>query len=150
MPPADELPSVGPVQGTSWTSVTPVADPAAVLTIVAVQLRLRRAADAVALAAWADRLRPELDRTAGLVGYSARRTSRALWVVSAWSHRDRLAAFESGPLHTAAKRELHPLLHPPVVGVWRAGSDGIPPPWTDVRGRLRAAERRTRARLDGG
>ncbi|MGY1693708.1 hypothetical protein ACI780_02260 [Geodermatophilus sp. SYSU D00814] len=135
------------MRSSSWTPVEPVTDPSAVLTLVGVQLRLRGGADAGVVVAWADRIRPELDRTPDLAGYVLRLAAGELWVVSAWSRRASLAAFAGGALHTAAQRELRPLLHPPVTDVWRATPTELPPPWEEVRRRLSAAEERTRARL---
>jgi hypothetical protein len=111
-------------------------------------LRLRAGADADAVISWADRLRPELDRTPDLTGYALQFTGGSLWVVSAWSRRSSLAAFERSPLHTAAQQELHPLLHPPVIDVWRAAPADLPPTWEEVRRRMHAAGERTRIRLE--
>ena len=125
----------------------PAIVPSAVLTLVGVQLRLRAGADAGAVASWADRLCPELDRTPDLTGYALQLTDGVLWVVSAWSRRASLTAFERSALHTAAKKELAALLHPPAVAVWRAAVSDLPPAWGDVGLRLAAADRRTRTRL---
>jgi hypothetical protein len=125
----------------------PAIAPSAVLTLVGVQMRLRAGADADAVVSWAGRLRPELDRTPDLAGYALRFAGGSLWVVSAWSSRASLAAFERGALHAAAQRELRPLLHPPVVAVWRAGPAELPPSWQEVRRRLHAARERIRTRL---
>ena len=131
----------------SWTPVGAAVDPSAVLTLIAVQLRLRAGADPGAFPPWIDRICPELARTPDLVGYALRLTGGVLRVVSAWSRRASLTAFERGPLHTAAKEELAALLHPPAVAVWRASGSDLPPAWGDVRLRLAAADRRTRTRL---
>ena len=125
----------------------PAIVPSAVLTLVGVQLRLRAGADAGAVISWADRLGPELDRTPDLTGYALRFTGGSLWVVSAWSRRASLTAFERGALHTAAQRELRPLLRPPVIDVWRAAPADLPPSWEEVRRRIHAARERTRTRL---
>jgi hypothetical protein len=135
------------VRSGSWTPVVPAIVPSAVLTLVGVQLRLRAGADAGAVATWADRLCPELDRTPDLTGYALQLTDGVLWVVSAWSRRASLTAFERSPLHTAAQQELQPLLHPPVVDVWRAAPADLPPSWEEVRRRIHAAGERTRTRL---
>ncbi len=125
----------------------PAIASSAALTLVGVQLRLRAGADADAVVPWVDRLCPELDRTPDLAGYALRFTGGSLWVVSAWSRRTSLAAFERGALHTAAQRELRPLLHPPVIDVWRAAPADLPPSWEEVRRRIHAARERTRTRL---
>jgi hypothetical protein len=135
------------VRSTPWTPVAPAVDPEELLTIVGVRLCLRSGSAPAALTAWVDRLRPELDRTPDLAGYALQLTGGRLWVVSAWSRRGSLAAFERGRLHTTAERELQALLHPPVVAIWRAAASELPPSWDDVRGRLRAAGERTRDRL---
>ncbi|SNS56909.1 hypothetical protein SAMN04488107_3050 [Geodermatophilus saharensis] len=135
------------MRSSSWTPVGPAVTPSAVLTLVGVRLRLRAGADAGPVVSWADRLRAELDRTPDLTGYALRFTGGSLWVVSAWSRRTSLAAFERGALHTAAQRELRPLLRPPVVVVWRAAPADPPPSWEEVRRRLCAAGERTRTRL---
>ncbi len=125
----------------------PAIVPSAVLTLVGVQLRLRAGADAGAVISWADRLCPELDRTPDLTGYALQLTDGVLWVVSVWSRRASLTAFERSPLHTAAQQELQPLLHPPVIDVWRAAPADLPPSWEEVRRRIHAAGERTRTRL---
>ncbi len=125
----------------------PAIAPSAVLTLVGVQLRLRAGADPGAFTSWTGRLRPELDRTPDLAGYALRFDGGSLWVVSAWSSRASLATFERGALHAAAQRELRPLLHPPVVAVWRAGPAELPPSWQEVRRRVHAARERIRTRL---
>ena len=135
------------MRSSSWTPVGTPAAPSAPLTLVAVQLRLRARADRGALRCWTDRIRPELARTPGLAGYALELTDGVLRVVSAWSRRASLTAFERSPLHTAAGEELATLLHPPVVAVWRAAGTDPPPAWGDVRLRLDAAARRTRSRL---
>ncbi|MEX5721862.1 hypothetical protein [Geodermatophilus maliterrae] len=132
---------------TPWTPVAAAVDPSAVLTLVGVHLRLRAGSDLDALTAWADRLGRELTRTPDLVGHARRWSGGAFWVVSAWTRRASLVAFERGPLHTAAQRELRALLHPPVVDVWRADPADLPPTWEEVGDRLRAAGERTRTRL---
>jgi hypothetical protein len=137
------------VRSTTWTPVAPSVSPSAVVTLVAVQLRLRAGADPGALSSWADRLRPELDRSPDLVGYALQVAGDGLQVVSAWSRRASLATFERGPLHTAAQRALRPLLHPPVIDVWRGVPGDLPPAWDDVHRRLKAADQRTRSRLGG-
>ncbi|WP_448640898.1 hypothetical protein [Geodermatophilus sp. URMC 63] len=137
------------MRSSPWTPVRTAIDPSAVVTLVAVQLRLRAGADPGAFPTWIDRIRPELARTPDLVGYAFRLTGGALRVVSAWSRRASLTAFERGPLHAAAKNELAALLHPPAVAVWRAAGGDLPPAWGDVRLRLAAADRRTRTRLAG-
>ncbi len=125
----------------------PAIASSAVLTLVGVQLRLRAGADADAVVPWVDRLCPELDRTPDLAGYALRFAGGSLWVVSAWSRRTSLAVFERGALHTAAQRELRPLLHPPVIDVWRAAPADLPPSWEEVRRRIHAAREQTRTRL---
>ena len=135
------------MRSTSWTPVVPATAPSAVLTLVGVELRLRAGADADADVSWADRICPELDHTPDLTGYALQLTGGSLWVVSAWARRTSLAAFERGPLHTAARRELHPLLYPPVIDVWRAAPADPPPSWEEVRRRIRAAGERTSTRL---
>ena len=135
------------MRNTSWTPVGTAVDPSAPVTLVAVQLRLRAGADPDPLTSWTDRIRPELARTPDLVGYALRLDGGALRVVSGWSRRASLTAFERSPLHTAAEKELAPLLHPPVVAVWGVAVTELPPVWGDVRLRLDAADRRTRTRL---
>jgi hypothetical protein len=85
-----------------------------------------------------ERLLPELDETPAVVGYALRVTTADLWTVSAWSRRAALAAFDRGPLHDAAKRELRPLLRPPTVAVWSARVADLPPSWADVTRRIQA------------
>ncbi|MGY1833121.1 hypothetical protein ACI8AA_22125 [Geodermatophilus sp. SYSU D01180] len=138
------------MRSSSWTPVATAVDPSAVLTLVAVQLRLRAGADPGVFAPWIDRIRAELVHTPDLVGYGLRLTGGVLRVVSAWSRRASLTAFERGPLHTAAEQELAALLHPPAVAIWRAAGTDLPPVWDDVRLRLAAADRRTRKRLTDG
>ncbi len=137
------------MRSSSWTPVGTTVDPSAVLTLIAVQLRLRAGADPGAFTPCTDRISAELTRTPDLVGYAFRRTGGILRVVSAWSRRASLTAFERSPLHTAAEQELAALLHPPAVAVWRAAAVDLPPTWDDVRRRLQAADRRTRTRLTG-
>jgi hypothetical protein len=130
-----------------WTPVASAADRGQALTLVGVQLRLRSGTDPRAVTARAERLRPELDRSPDLVGYAMQLIDGGFWVVSAWTHRASLAAFERGSLHRSAQRELRPLLHPPVVNVWSVAATELPPVWEEVRRRLWAAEERLRARL---
>ena len=100
-----------------WSALAAADSSQTHCTVVAVQLTLRSEPAVRVVDAWASRIAAALP-TAGLLGVMLERTGRDVRVVSAWSRRTDMAAFERGGLHRAAKDALREHVLPPTVAVW--------------------------------
>ena len=120
-----------------WTAFPPSDSSQTHCSVVAVQLTLHTAQAGPAVDSWAERVAGALPAP-GLLGIMLERTERHLRVVSAWSRRSQMAAFERGLVHLDAKTALRPHLLPPTVVVWTEVVAALPPDWDDVRRRLAA------------
>lgn len=88
------------------------------------------------------RVRRQLARTPGLVGYALYATplSKEYWTVSAWEDGDALGTFIATPPHAAVMRSMPGAMR--ATAGWSAEGADLPPSWPAVLARLRRAERR--------
>lgn len=121
-----------------WTALAAPDSSQTHCSVVAVQLTLRTGAALPVVDAEVSRIAAALP-TAGLLGVMLERTGRHVRVVSAWSRRADLAAFERGRLHRDAEDALREHVLPPTVAVWTERLAALPPDWHEVRRRLDAA-----------
>jgi hypothetical protein len=124
-----------------WTTPNGAAGPAVECTVLATKLRLRSHRDVSRFVRWSLRIRHQLSRTPGLVGYSIalQLLDRTLWTVSAWTDRRELARFDRSGPHRAAKDLLRGVLRPSVLVLWTCPAAQLPVGWPEVRRRIAEA-----------
>jgi hypothetical protein len=86
------------------------------------------------------RIRRQLARTPGLVGYSlnAQLLRKTFWTVSAWSSRESLEQFARTDPHHADIGEIRPAMLPTTFVFWTARANSLPIGWDEVRRRIDA------------
>jgi hypothetical protein len=123
---------------TPWTLA---ATPSGPVTVIAAQLPLRSLGSLPATLVWTWRLRRALCDAPGLGGYAFAMpiSGSALWMVSAWTSRRALTAFQHNAAHRAAQTHLRTRLGPATFAVWDCPAAQLPVGWGDVRRRILAA-----------
>ena len=124
-----------------WTTPSRPPGPAVDCTVLATKLPLRSHRDLPRFVRWSLRIRRQLSRTPGLLGYSValQLLDRTLWTVSAWSDRRELARFDRSGAHRAAKDALRAALLPSVLVLWTCPVAQLPVGWPEVRRRIAEA-----------
>jgi hypothetical protein len=127
-----------------WTTVAGPPGSAGLCTIFAGRLPLRSFRDVPRLLWFVARIRRQLSHTPDVMGYAVALDIRekALWVVSAWSHRAGLARFDRTVPHRTAKVALRSATLPPTFVVWTWPADQLPVPWTETCTRVHEAANR--------
>ncbi|HZA77209.1 MAG TPA: hypothetical protein VE623_12565 [Acidimicrobiales bacterium] len=100
---------------------------------------------------WAtQRIRRQLARSEGLVGYAleAELTRKTFWTVSAWVGEDVLQRFNRADPHHAETAAIKPMMLPTTFVFWAGKAGDLPVDWADVRARIDA--RRSAAGPDAG
>jgi len=123
-----------------WFSVgTP--DPDADVIVMASRLPLRSHGDLPRFLGQTWRVRSQLARSPGLIGYSldAHLLAKTFWTVSAWQSRPDLGSFERTSPHAAAKDALRPAMMPSTFVMWTSRPEDLPITWPEVRDRLETA-----------
>lgn len=84
------------------------------------------------------RIRRQLARTSGLVGYSlnAQLLRKTFWTVSVWSSRESLEQFARTDPHHRDTDKIRPAMLPSTFVFWTAGADDLPIGWDEVRNRI--------------
>jgi hypothetical protein len=84
------------------------------------------------------RIRRQLARTPGLVGYSlnAQLLRKTFWTVSMWSSRQLLQEFARTDPHRADTDRIRPAMSPTTFVFWIARAGDLPIGWDDVRRRI--------------
>lgn len=120
-----------------WTSITEV-DPDADVTIMGSQLPLRSHASIPGFLLATLRIRRQLKRSEGLVGYAldARLLGKTFWTVSAWTSRDHLRRFDRADPHHAATQAIRPKMAPTTFAFWSGKARDLPVPWDEVERRI--------------
>jgi hypothetical protein len=126
-----------------WTEIDS-ATPETEVTVMASRLPLHRYRHIPKFLASTLRIRRQLARAEGLVGYAldAELTRKTFWTVSAWTGRDRLYRFDGADPHRTAKDHIRPHMEPSTFVFWTATAADLPISWDEVRRRL--DERRDR------
>jgi hypothetical protein len=84
------------------------------------------------------RIRRQLARTPGLVGYSlnAQLLRKTFWTVSVWSSRQSLEQFARTDPHQGDTDKIRPAMLPSTFVFWMARADDLPIGWDEVRSRI--------------
>jgi hypothetical protein len=84
------------------------------------------------------RIRRQLARTPGLVGYSlnAQVLRKTFWTVSVWSSRQALEQFARTDPHHGDTDKIRPVMLPSTFVFWTARADDLPIGWDEVRSRI--------------
>jgi hypothetical protein len=126
-----------------WASVHEV-DPDTEVTVMGSRLPLRRYRDIPAFMGATLRIRRQLARSEGLVGYAldAQLTRKTFWTVSAWTDPAALDRFDRADPHRASTRAIKPRMEPSTFVFWTGRAADLPVAWHEVRRRVeeRAAE----------
>jgi heme-degrading monooxygenase HmoA len=123
-----------------WLTIA-VPDPDAELTVMASRLPLRSHANVPRFLVQTLRVRRQLDRSPGLIGYSldAHLLTKTFWTVSAWRSRPDLGTFDRSSPHAAAKGTLRSSMMPSTFVMWRCLPEELPITWGEVRERIAVA-----------
>ncbi|MDZ5623302.1 hypothetical protein [Nocardioides bizhenqiangii] len=124
-----------------WISLE-APDPGAELIVMASKLPLRAHGDIPRFLRETWRVRRQLTRSPGLVGYSldAQLVAKTFWTVSAWESRPELGAFDRASPHANAKDVLRSAMMPSTFVMWRCRPEDLPISWSEVRLRVAASE----------
>ena len=122
-----------------WTTVSEVP-PDTTCTVLVTRLPLRSNRAVPGFLRWTLRIRRQLAKSPGLVGYAldAHLLRRTFWTVSAWADPAELGRFARGDPHAEAVRAIHPSMGRPTFVRWTCTAAELPVPWSEVR--RRAAE----------
>jgi hypothetical protein len=84
------------------------------------------------------RIRRQLARAPGLVGYSlnAQLFRKTFWTVSAWSSRQSLEQFARTDPHHGDTNKIRPAMLPSTFVFWTTRADSLPIGWDEVRRRI--------------
>jgi hypothetical protein len=120
-----------------WTEVGPVP-PETEVTVMASRLPLRRHRHVPGFLAATLRIRRQLARAEGLVGYAldAQLTHKTFWTVSAWTDRDHLYRFDRAEPHQSATDAIRPRMQPSTFVFWSGTAADLPISWDQVRRRI--------------
>jgi heme-degrading monooxygenase HmoA len=122
-----------------WKRIEDV-EPATEVTVMASHLPLRSYRRIPAFLAATLRIRRQLARTPGLIGYTldAKLTRRAFWTVSAWRSREDLGAFAAADPHRHDVGNIRPHMEPTTFVFWTTTAADLPIGWEEVRRRIAA------------
>jgi hypothetical protein len=122
-----------------WSAFHDV-EPRAEVTVMGSRLPLRSYRDIPAFVLWTLRIRRQLARTPGLVGYAldAHLLSRTFWTVSAWTGPGAIDDFVRRDPHAAGMATIRPRMRPSTFVFWTARAGDLPLGWDEIRRRLTA------------
>ncbi len=125
-----------------WTSITGVP-PETPVTIMGSRLPLQRYRYIPRFLQATLRIRKQLARSEGLVGYAldAQLVRKTFWTVSAWVGKDELRRFDRSDPHHAETAAIRPTMDPTTFVFWSGTAGDLPVDWRDVR--VRIAERQS-------
>jgi hypothetical protein len=120
-----------------WKTVTEVP-PATEVTLMASRLPLRRHRSIPGFMGATLRIRRQLARSEGLVGYAldAQLVSKTFWTVSAWTGPETLGRFDQADPHRADKEAIRPRMLPTTFVYWTGKAGDLPVPWDEVHRRI--------------
>jgi hypothetical protein len=129
-----------------WASITEVPADTEV-TIMGSRLPLRSYRHIPRFLRATMRIRKQLARNQGLVGYAleAQLTRKTFWTVSAWIGKDELQRFNRTDPHQTETTVIRSMMLPTTFVFWTATAGDLPMDWPEVRARIEA--RRSRAGL---
>jgi hypothetical protein len=87
-------------------------------------------------------IRRQLAGTEGLIGYAldAKLLRKTFWTVSAWTDRDKLAAFNKADPHHGSVAAIRPAMGRTTFVTWMCDATDLPIRWDEVRRRINQAE----------
>ena len=120
-----------------WTPISTV-EPGTELTVMASRLPLHAHRHIPGFLRWTLRIRRQLARSHGLVGYSldAHLLAKTFWTVSAWTGRAEIGAFVRQEPHASGMAAIKPHMGEPSFVFWTATADELPIRWEEVRQRV--------------
>jgi hypothetical protein len=123
-----------------WKTISTV-DPDTEYTVMASRLPLRHYRHIPGFMRWTLRIRRQLARSSGLVGYSldAHLLRKTFWTLSAWTARPELARFDGADPHRTATRTIAPRMLPTTFVTWTCRAADLPISWNEARRRIEAA-----------
>ncbi len=107
-------------------------------TVMASRLPLRSHLRIPAFLAATVRIRRQLARSPGLLGYAlkAQLGARTFWTVSAWKSRDDLDRFARSDPHATDVDNIRANMDPTTFVFWTARAGDLPISWDEVRRRI--------------
>ena len=120
-----------------WVNVS-AAEPGIELTVLATSLPLQKHRHIPGFMRWTMRIRGQLSRAPGLVGYSldADLLGKTFWTVSAWAGQPAMEDFVRQDPHASATAAIRPHMRRSTFVSWTAGPEELPLRWADVRRRV--------------
>ena len=120
-----------------WIEVS-TAEPGTELTVLATRLPLCAHRHIPGFMRWTMRIRRQLSRAPGLVGYSldAHLLGKTFWTVSAWTDQAAMDDFVHGDPHAAGMAAIRPHMLRSTFVFWTVGPEDLPIRWADVRRRV--------------
>jgi hypothetical protein len=120
-----------------WSTASAV-DPHVEVTVMGSRLPLRSYRDIPAFLLWTLRIRRQLTRTPGLVGFAldAHLLSKTFWTVSAWTGPKPIEDFVREDPHAAGMATIRPRMRPSTFVFWTERAAALPLGWDEVRSRL--------------
>jgi quinol monooxygenase YgiN len=129
-----------------WTTATTVG-PDHECVIMASRLPLARYRHIPRFLAATMKIRRQLARTEGLIGYAldAKLLGKTFWTLSAWENQQALDVFSQADPHRTRVDQTRPYMRPTTFVFWTAKAAELPPAWADARRRVEE-----QAAADGG
>ena len=120
-----------------WIKVS-TPEPGTELTVMASRLPLRSHRHIPGFLRWTVRIRGQLSRAPGLVGYSldAHLLEKTFWTLSAWTGRPAMEDFVRQDPHAAGMGSIRPHMRPSTFVFWTATAGELPIRWDDARRRI--------------
>jgi hypothetical protein len=120
-----------------WTQVDAVP-PGTEVVVMASRLPLRRYRHIPGFLAATLRIRRQLARSPGLVGYAldARLLRKEFWTVSAWTDRQALGRFDRADPHKGSVEGIRPHMEPSTFVFWSTTAAELPVPWDEATRRV--------------
>ena len=124
-----------------WSIVTSV-EPDREVTVMATYLPLRRYRSIPRFMQWTLRIRRQLARSDGLIGYAleAQLLRKQFWTVSAWTSKTEVGRFNRADPHAAGAAAIRPLMGPTTFVTWSVRAGDLPVPWDEVHRRVAQAD----------
>lgn len=116
-----------------WTTITEV-DPATQVTVMASRLPLRRHRHVPGFLRSTLRIRRQLARSEGLVGYAldAKLVGKTFWTLSAWTDRPSLGRFDRADPHRGEVDATRPRMLPTTFVLWTTTAGELPVDWAEA------------------
>jgi hypothetical protein len=132
-----------------WTTGQTVA-PATEVVVMASRLPLHSYRHVPGFLAATLRIRRQLGRTPGMVGYAldARLAAKTFWTVSAWTDRSRLRGFDRADPHKDSVDAIRPHMDRSTFVTWTTTADQLPVSWDEAVRRVEQ-RRAEQAAADG-